>query len=265
MGNPPYDELSEDALERVIDEETFLTTDSTYKILGGGRLNWYHYFILLAFKVVRPNGWHGFIVPMSLMSDQFTLSLRRWILENHQLVAIETFPQKDNPNKRIFFEAKLPTCMYIVRKERSSRRFRVRVHPANIIDEVSPTYYPDVATLKTLDGVNLSIPQVSAQGWQILKKIVTNPRLGKLSEVGAKPTSGEIVFNQQFRKYLTEDDSYTLILRGSHIHRYELVDEAKQGEPVYLKKDLYLREAKPGSKAFDHLKERVVYQEGTQR
>src|SRR5437667_11458479 len=113
---------------------------------------------------------------MSLMSDQFTLSLRRWIFENHQLVATEAFPQKDNPNKRIFFEAKLPTCIYIVRKERSSNPFRVRVHPANIIDETSPTYYPDVATLKALDGVNVSIPQVSAGGWQILKKIVANTR-----------------------------------------------------------------------------------------
>ena len=262
VGNPPYDELSEDALGRVIDEEIFLSSDSTFKILGGGRLNWYHYFILLALKVVQFNGWHGFIVPMSLMSDQFTLSLRRWILENYQFVAIDAFPQKDNPNKRIFYEAKLPTCIYIVRKERSSNPFRVRVHPANIIDEASPTYYPDVATLKKLDANNLSIPQVSEQGWQILKKIVANERLGKLSEVGAKPTSGEIVFNQQFRKYLTEDNSYTLILRGSHIHRYELVDEAKQGEPVYLKKNLYPREARLGSKAFDHLKERVVYQEG---
>ncbi|GAC1624128.1 MAG: hypothetical protein NVS4B11_19330 [Ktedonobacteraceae bacterium] len=95
-----------------------------------------------------------------------------------------------------------------------------------------------------------------------MEKFVKNPKLGKLLDVGAKPTSGEIVFNQQFRKYLTEDSSYTLILRGSHVQRYELVDEAKQGEPIYLKKDLYLKEARLGSKAFDHLKERVVYQEG---
>jgi Eco57I restriction-modification methylase len=262
VGNPPYDELSEDALGRVIDEEPFLTTESTFKFLGGGRLNWYHYFIVLALKVLSPWGMHGFIVPMSLMSDQFTLSLRRWLLENHQLVAIEAFPQKDNPNKRIFFEAKLPTCIYLVRNEKASKAFQVRVHPANIIDETSPTYYPDVATLKTLDTTNLSIPQVSEKGWQILRKIAINTGLGKLSEVGAKPTSGEIVFNQQFRKYLTDNNAYTLVLRGSHVQRYELVDEAKQGEPVYLKKDLYLQEARPGSKAFDHLKERVVYQEG---
>jgi len=140
--------------------------------------------------------------------------------------------------------------------------FQVRVHPANVIDENSPTYHPDLSTLRTLDTINLSIPQVSEKGWQILKKIAIDTRLGKLSEVGAKPTSGEIVFNQQYRKYLTDNDTYTLILRGSHVQRYELVDEAKQGEPVYLKKDLYLQEAKPDSKAFDHLKERVVYQEG---
>ncbi len=262
VGNPPYDELSEDALGRVLDEASFLSNEPIYKLLGGGRLNWYHYFIMLALKVVQIRGLNGFIIPMSLMSDQFTLALRRWLLENHQLIALDAFPQKDNPNKRIFFEAKLPTCIYTVRKDASTNPFRVRIHPANIIETSSPTYFADLATLKTLDSANLSIPQVSESGWYILKKIVTSSQLGKLSEVGARPTSGEIVFNQQFRKYLTEDDSYTLILRGSHVQRYELVDEAKQGEPVYLKKDLYLKEAKSGSKAFDHLKERVVYQEG---
>jgi hypothetical protein len=262
VGNPPYDELSEDALGRVIDEEGFLTADPTFKLLGGGRLNWYHYFTMLAMKVLKENAVHGFIVPMSLMSDQFTLALRKWLLENHQLLALEAFPQKDNPNKRVFFEAKLPTCIYLVRRKKTSEPFRVRIHPENLILDNSPTYYPDVTTLKTLDNVNIAIPQVSEQGWVILKKIATNSRLGKLAEVGAKPTSGEIVFNQQFRKYLTEEARYTLVLRGSHVQRYELVDEAKQGEPVYIKKDLYLNEARPGSKAFDHLKERVVYQEG---
>jgi len=262
VGNPPYDELSEDALGRVLDEQVFLTAEPTYRMLGGGRLNWYHYFILLALNVICSNGMNGFIVPMSLMSDQFTLALRRWLLENYQLVALDAFPQKDNPNKRVFFEAKLPTCIYIVCHKKPAKPFQVRVHPTNVIDTSSPTYYPDLATLKILDSTNLSIPQVSETGWQILKKIATNTTLGKLAEVGAKPTSGEIVFNQQFRKYLTEDDTYTLILRGSHVQRYELVDEANQGEPVYLKKDLYLKDAKPGSKAFDHLKERVVYQEG---
>ena len=261
VGNPPYDELSEHALGRTLDEELFLTTSDSYKMLGGGRLNWYHYFIKLSLTIIRSGGMHGFIVPMSLMSDQFTHSLRRWLLENHQIITIEAFPQKDNPNKRIFLEAKLPTCLYTVRREKPSNPFQVRIHPANIILPESPTYYPDVITIKSLDNTNLSLPLVSAKGWQILQKLATNKKLGKLSEVGAKPTSGEIVFNQQFRKYLTEDSAYALVLRGSHVQRYELADEAKQGTPVYLKKDLYLKDAKPGSKAFDHLRERVVYQE----
>jgi Eco57I restriction-modification methylase len=262
VGNPPYDELSEYALGRIIDETRYFELEPRYKMLGGGRLNWYHYFMMLALNIARLGGRHSFIVPMSLMSDQFTLSLRRWLLENYQLVAIDAFPQKDNPKKRIFFDAKLPTCIYFVRREKSSDAFRVRVHSTNEILDLSPTYYPDLLSIKALDSTNLSIPLVSEKGWQILKKCAVNMRLGKLSVVGAKPTSGEIVFNQQFRKYLTEDASYTLVLRGSHVQRYDLADEAKQGEPVYIKKDLYLADAKPGSKAFDHLKERVVYQEG---
>jgi Eco57I restriction-modification methylase len=262
VGNPPYDELSEDALGRPIDEEAFLSVDHKFSFLGGGRLNWYHYFITLALQITRPKGMHGFIVPMSLMSDQFTLSLRRWLLEKHQPICFEVFPQKDNPSKRVFFEAKLSTCMYIVCRTQQTKQFQVRTHPAQLILPESPSYITDLDAIKNLDPSNLSIPLVSNQGWQAIQKLVNNPRTGRMSQVGARPTSGEIVFNKQFRKYLTEDDNDTLVLRGSHVQRYELVDEAKQGEPVYLKKDLYLKDAKPGSKAFDHLKERIVYQEG---
>jgi hypothetical protein len=115
--------------------------------------------------------------------------------------------------------------------------------------------------LSVLDPTNLTIPLISETGWKMLHRIFQNPMIGRLRDVGAAPTSGEIIFNQAFRRYLTDDPRATLILRGSHVQRWEIVEEAKQGEPVYLKKTEYLRGASRESKAYHFQHPRVVYQE----
>jgi Eco57I restriction-modification methylase len=261
VGNPPYDELSEHALGRAIDESRFLEGQPAYAVAGGGRLNWYHFFILRSASVLRQGGLHGFIVPMSLLGDQFTRSLRKHILTCNRLRLVDAFPQKDDPRDRVFFEAKLPTCLYVMERQKPGENFRVRTHPGRFISQDSPTYLGDVDTLSALDSENLAIPLVSEAGWRILKHIIGCEQIGRLRDYGATPTSGEIVFNKAFRPYLTDDPTETLILRGSHVQRWEIVQDAKQGEPVYLRKARYLKDARKDSKAYHFQQARVVYQE----
>jgi hypothetical protein len=66
----------------------------------GHRINLYRLFIAQALKVVHLEGWHGFIVPLSLLADQFTLNLRKYLLMTVQIKIIEQFPQKDDPHDR---------------------------------------------------------------------------------------------------------------------------------------------------------------------
>jgi hypothetical protein len=228
--------------------------------VSAGRQNWYHFFIKRAVDLTGSSGAQAFIVPLSLLGDQFTQPLRTWLLKVGFRL-IDAFPQKDDPNKRVFFDAKLPTCVYVVKANSQSERFNVRTHRANTVLGSSASYNADVPTLRLLDPDNVSIPLVSEAGWLILKRFTKDANIGKLRDYGAVPTSGEIVFNDQFRKYLTESPTGTLILRGSHVQRWEVVDEAKQGEPMYLKKQAYLKDAKSSAKAFHHEKPRVVYQE----
>ena len=143
----------------------------------------------------------------------------------------------------------------------ASEAFSVRVHPGGEIDARSGSYRADVPTIEVLDPDNWSIPLTSGEGWNLAQELAGNDQIGRLDEFGATPSSGEIVFNEAFRKYITETPTDTLILRGSHVQRYETVDEAKQGTPMYLKKEAYLRDATEGSKAFDFKQPRVVYQE----
>ena len=264
VGNPPYDELSKQALGRDPDEKAYLVAASVYKPTQalGGRLNWYHYFMVLSLHLLANGGRNGLIVPMSWMGDSFTCGVRKWMLEGNIPIVVEAFPQKDDPNERVFFDAKLPTSIYIAQKGRTQGRICVRVHPGRSILQ-NPHYCTDVETLKLMNPELWPIPPVSKQAWDVLLKIVANDKLGRLGQVAAEPTSGEIIFNQATRPFLTSDEAYDLVLRGSHVQRYELAETAKQGEPVYLKTSEYLEASHEGSKAYAHRNPRIVYQEGS--
>jgi len=264
IGNPPYDELSDDSAGYEIIERAFLQSSPLYQPTkeSGGRPNWYHFFMLLGVHLVKSLGMQGYIVPMSWIGDTFTSGVRRWLMENHRPVSIDCFPQKDDPKNRVFQDAKLSTTIYIVQKNRTQGGTKVRMHPGK--DIISTSFYiVEIDILEKLSPGTVIIPITSVIGWEILKNVAMSPKLGAWGELAAKPTSGEIIFNDDTRPYMTEDNSYDLILRGGHIQRYELLDDARQGTPIYLKTAEYLASSRADSKAFGHKKPRIVYQEGS--
>jgi hypothetical protein len=184
------------------------------------------------------------------------------MLENHLPVIVEAFPQKDDPRRRVFFDAKLPTSVYIAEKNRSGDVICARVHPGKDILDI-PYYKADLKHIQAISPENLVLPLVTPKGWALLNELAFSDRIRTFAEVAAEPTSGEIIFNAATWSYMTDDSSYDLILRGSHIQRYELAEVAKQGEPEYLKTEEYLKSSSIGSKAYAHRTDRIVYQEGS--
>ena len=260
IGNPPYDELSQDSLGRIIDEKSFIDNTDVYKEARTGRVNLYRLFIALAIDKTKQTGNHGFIVPMSLLGDKFTFQLRKKMLLENTFLHIEAFPQKDNPKERVFLDAKLPTCLYVLTKQKTNDQMSVRTHPGKDILENSPAYQTSATEISEFDADNFTIPSVSAEEWNIAKKIATNPNICKLGNV-ATPMSGEIVFNESFKPYLTENPEHTLVLRGGHVQRYELIDDPKQGTPIYINKQLWLSKSRGGIAALSHQQSRIIYQE----
>ena len=260
VGNPPYDELSEVALGREITERAYLEDNKAYVEATTYRINLYRLFIARAIEVARRSGTHGYIVPMSLLGDRFTYELRRKLLADTTVLCVEVFPQKDDPRNRIFFDAKLPTCVYVLQRVSPSGRFRVRTHPGKDILDSSPSYCATAEEIADLDPENFTIPIVGEAEWTLAKKLAENPRFCRLGDV-AQPMSGEVVFNKSFRPYLSDNPQHTLVLRGGHIQRYEVIDDPKQGSPVYIDMKKWLGVAGDGTSAFAHTRERVVYQE----
>ncbi|EFO80926.1 hypothetical protein OSCT_1218 [Oscillochloris trichoides DG-6] len=261
VGNPPYDELSEDERGSEIEERLYFDKEPVYNEAISGRTNLFRLFIAQSLEITTAGKYHSFIIPMSLLGDRFSLEIRRKLLTKHQFVLIEAFPQKDDPNKRIFFDAKLPTCIYVLKAHQSEGiSFQVRTHSGRKIDPKSISYKPTPAELLSFDTEGAIIPLADKQTWTLCTRISQDRCIIKWSEV-ARMITGEVVFNQQFRRFLTKDASKSLVLRGGHIQRYYLLEDPKQGEPVYIDMNLWMDSSKEGSGAYAHKKARIVFQE----
>ncbi|MCC6615298.1 MAG: Eco57I restriction-modification methylase domain-containing protein [Anaerolineae bacterium] len=262
VGNPPYDEFSEDAVGYSVDDILSFFEGNLYSQPAlDNRINIYRVFVARAVDLVKPNGQQGFVVPMSLLADSFTYKLRNFLLSNFSIRRIDAFPQKDDPNSRIFADAKLSTCIYVLSRSQlespSSNDILIVIHPGKDIDEGSPKYKTEQKSFAEFDPVNASIPLVSQAEWALCLRLAqSNIKLGDY----ATAYPGELMINAQIRDYLSEAQNEYEIIRGAHINPYFLAPVAKQGEDLFLLKEKYLREHPNSEKAHHHKQDRVVYQ-----
>ena len=113
IGNPPYEVLSaKESGYDPTDLKTFVGHESLYKPAVRGKQNLYKLFICRGLDLLKDRGRFGFIVPMALLGDDQAADLRRHMIAAGDFVGIEAFPQKDNPKKRVFEDAKLSTTVF---------------------------------------------------------------------------------------------------------------------------------------------------------
>jgi hypothetical protein len=261
VGNPPYEELSEHAAGRELPEKEYLKSEPLYKDAQGGRLNIFRPFILRAMSVLRSGGRHSFIVPMALLADQFTANLRRRLLTEGWLRSVAAFPQKDDPHNRIFFEAKLSTCVYVCEKRnQADTAFTIRTFPGKSFDEEPKVCQLRLSDLRTLEPDGLSIPTVDEETVQRWRSLATGTRVARCSEV-ATCYLGEIMFNASNEYLISDNPIGPQILRGGNVTRYNCIAEAKQGEVVYLDYDAFLQRYANDARIEHHHSPRVAFQE----
>ena len=264
IGNPPYDVLAEK--EQGIDSEPdkqFFGGCSHLQSALGGKLNYYRLFSALSIWLTKPNRYHGFIVPMALLGDAQAKLLRTYILSQTQLLAVEAFPQKDDPDNRVFEEAKLSTCVYVLSKRFPAVPFVLRIHPGKLILYSSPTVNLTKGAIELLDSSGLSIPSMPGTS---ANHIALGIALGKRSQGKrlcniAASQQGEVNLTTH-APFLSDSPEGSVVLRGANVDRYEFNREPKQGTPVYLNVAKFLQNRRPDSKFFDHKDIRIGYQRG---
>jgi len=276
IGNPPYDVIS--AREQNRDKKAIISEKNYYKSKThlsqalGNKLNYYRLFIAQSFSLLRVDGYHGFIVPMGLLADLYARSLRHEIIRKTHLLYVEVFPQKDDPNNRIFKYAKLPTCIYILQKPirySEDTEFSLRVHAGKDIDENTPLVRLSPKKLFSFSVDQLTIP---------VKQLCTTEEISLASKLGtqsvplsyyANSKQGEInvTTHKKYLEWRAQRDKevaseFTEVFRGAHIGRY-LIHPPKQGGYYYLNKAYFLGEKKgKQTKAYDHKNPRIGYQRG---
>ena len=263
VGNPPYDELSEYASGHDLPEKDFIRAQPIYQDARGGRLNVFRPFVLRAVSLLVVGGRHSFIVPMSLLGDKFTEALRRRLLTDGVVRSITAFPQKDDPKNRVFVEAKLSTCIYVVENRAiPGEPISVSIYPGGSLKDESRSYFLSVKDVAEIDAESLSIPNMSEPDIQRLKSIRECRRVTTWGNI-AKCYLGELMTNAKNWHLTSSQPIGPRLLRGANINRYVLLPEPKQGEPLYLKEDKYLREYAQDSRVNHHNRMRIGFQESS--
>ena len=236
-------------------------------------MNYYRLFLVKAVDLLRTGGTCGFIIPMGFLGDEHSLDARKHVMSLAQFTRVEIFPHKDNPEKRVFREAKLSTCICVFRKTRKDAKresFQLRVHPFGWIDERVP--------IVTIGYDDISKLSPHLMGFPV-RPLICNDEIQLAIRIGAKNTKlSEYGTSNQGEVNVTSDSKmilklgkrsdlppkYSETMRGAYVNRYLLLSEPKQGEYYYLDTEEFLVDSPDNdTKSNDHRYPRVGYQRGS--
>jgi hypothetical protein len=241
----------------------FINAEPTYAPTKRGKNNLYKLFICRALDLLAEGGRLGFITPMPLLGDDQAADLRREMVRQGYFTAIEAFPQKDDPTRRVFPEAKLSTTVFALVKAATKgptpHAFRSRVHPAQFIEEQSPGLSLTTASIPLYDPSNFTIVSCDQADWNLATRIIQSGRMGRLGDFCVS-FQGEVNETKEKTKCLSRFQADgPLILRGANVCLYT-IREASQGEAYYINVRRFLENKRPGAKAHHSAEERVGFQ-----
>jgi len=245
IGNPPYDVLERERLGTEnphAELAKYLESNPAYHPALGGKVNLFRPFLIQECRLLRDGGLLGKIVPLAVANDFSCTRTRAHILKVLSLLQLECFPQKDDPRDRIFQDAKLSTCILVVRKPGSTTEFMVRIYPGKYFTDNPKQVCVSLDEIQTVDPDVLPIPLVTQADWNLAVKVHSCLPVCRLTEL-ATLTRGEI--NQTiFSSFITENPSHHEMIKGVEIDRYAEHWYLSQGEKQWFDEQLYSQKTK---------------------
>lgn len=225
IGNPPYNEIRD--LNQNM--QTALKASSYYGYAKGGRLNMYQFFYPLAINIAMNKGIISMITQNSILAEDSALGNRKLFFSQTDILVIDSFPERDNKNLRVFESAKMSVCICTLRKNSQPNtsniipinvwhsRFMQDKHNLNVsIDEIMNIYPND-----------LIIPISSNEKFSILKEIK------KKSQYQIVAFSGEIDMTK-YKNIFNKLGLGTRVITGAQIQRYYITETPSQGDVIYI-------------------------------
>ena len=247
VGNPPYDVMEKEENESRTDDleqlVSYLKQIPLFTPAFGGKINIFRFFVTLYHFITMKEGLQGYIVPIGLITDRGCLGLRRLLLQQEQLLKINLFPERYDPQRRVFKDAKVSPCIVIAKNHGSTDKFTVVIHNGKFIEDVFSEQEVKAEEIKLVDPETLAISQVSAPLWNIVLKMHNTTLSTYLKDV-ALVGGGEIHLTY-YKKFFTSDETKRQMYRGAEIGRYLINEELSQGEKLFLDVDKCLSNGLP--------------------
>ncbi len=225
IGNPPYNELRD--LDYSKQDE--LKTTSYYEYAKGGRLNLFQFFYPLAIGITKENGILSLITQNSILAENSTLGNRKLFMEKTDILSINSFPERDNKNTRVFESVKMSVCICTLRIAHNpnySKKFAVNVwyskymkdkHTLNISKKEILELYPE----------DMIIPICSNERLNILKEI------NKKHDYSIIASAGEIDMTK-YKNIFNVINNGIRVVTGAQVLRYHITDTPSQGSVLYI-------------------------------
>lgn len=241
IGNPPYGLFNKKQNKKVA-----LTTDKLavellkqkYPEATGGVINAARIFYAFGMKISSKKGFQCMIIPYGVLTDTTSVKLRKHIFNNHSLLKVEAFPERDNTKRRVFEDVKMSTAILLTSSSKSDSSFDIGVSYKREISN-------NRAIFKTKDLIELNpklvqIPLTNTESFNLLSKIYRTPRIKQFGTISPCLT-GEV--DMTFGKpALTKNRTDRLLLKGVQLDRYIMKtkqSEISQGDIEFIDANIF--------------------------
>ncbi|HOF17236.1 MAG TPA: Eco57I restriction-modification methylase domain-containing protein, partial [Bacteroidales bacterium] len=254
IGNPPYDVYQGSKKDEIKDILNF----KIYQKCKGGKINAFELFLAKTHELLQENGINCQIFQNSFLADNSSRNLREFYFKNEKIIFIDSFPERDNPKKRIFESVKMSVCILLSKRHANNEidyEFIVRFWDDKTMLNGHTTKF-SIEEIKLFDSKQLIILNLKTEEKRIYHIYYQNVR--KYSDY-FDCLEGEL--NMTFhKKYMTNNPSNPLIVKGAQIQRYFTTSTPSQGTIEYVDEPKYLKNYSKSKKSQHHNISRIALQ-----
>lgn len=251
IGNPPY--FVYEGFHK--EEVKTLKSLKKYNPAFGGKLNAYKPFLALALNdLSKPDGIVNFIFQNSFLADRQATALRKFVMSNHNILKIDSFPERDNKKKRVFESVKMSVCIVLVKNRKVSPTSLFSVNIWNERDMLTGLFtHFSFDEIQRIDSVDFSIPRLESKYVPLIIKLISK------REITLSCFQGELNVSVH-KKYFTQQPDQPIILKGAAIQRYFHTLNMSQGVVEYVDEEAYLSKCGNTPKSQHHKLDRIGMQ-----
>ena len=254
IGNPPYDVYQGKKKSKI---EGLLKFEIYHKCKGG-KINAYELFLAKTDFLLKVNGTNCQIFQNSYLADNSSKGVRDYYFKNQHILFIDSFPERDDPKKRLFESVKMSVCILMSKKRLlKDYSFILKVHANRTLKNY---YYVEFnkKEIYDFDPINAVIPNLKKEDKNIFIKYYKSTSNFCYSEL-FECIEGEL--NMTFHKsYMTNNIQNPLIVKGAQIQRYFITNKPSQGIIEFVDKASFIKDYPNSKKTYHHRLQRIALQ-----